>query len=304
VPWIRPLLAGKDQRRLLDAAWFAAHRPQSTIGPSTKALADKPRAARWTRPPLPVLPDPDTRLGGDEPQQRWLQWADADFAPLREAGFELLLADDLTHWVTRADSLQVGLQPQGEDANTSPWFDLSLGMEINGVRHNILPWLPSLIAQASAYGALADAGGGVGARVAQAVALYETGDLAEARKAAEAALAKDPKNVAAANVLVDLARDFAVGKPSHGDLAHGEVEVAADVLRERRVGRPAKDLQVVHGIALEATGRLRLPAARNRQLCPRGGVASSGLRGPASARYPARVRLREAARDEGSRTMS
>ncbi len=54
---------------------------------------------------------------------------------------------------------------------------------------------------AAAYGALAEAGGGVGARVAQAVALYEAGDLVEARKAAEQALAKDPKNVAAGNVL-------------------------------------------------------------------------------------------------------
>jgi len=88
-------------------------------------------------------------IPGDEPQQRWLQWADADFCPLREAGFELLLADDLQHWVTRADSLQVDLQPQGEDAGTSPWFELSLGMEINGQRHNILPWLPGLIAQAA-----------------------------------------------------------------------------------------------------------------------------------------------------------
>ncbi|MFN7147357.1 MAG: tetratricopeptide repeat protein, partial [Myxococcota bacterium] len=54
---------------------------------------------------------------------------------------------------------------------------------------------------ATAYGALADAGGGVGARVAQAVALYEAGDLVEAKKAAEKALAKDAKNVAAGNVL-------------------------------------------------------------------------------------------------------
>ena len=88
-------------------------------------------------------------IPGDVSQQRWLDWADADFAPLREAGFELALADDLQHWVTRADSLQVALQPQGDDAGTSPWFDLSLGMEINGQRHNILPWLPSLIAQAA-----------------------------------------------------------------------------------------------------------------------------------------------------------
>jgi hypothetical protein len=29
------------------------------------------------------------------------------------------------------------------DGATSPWFDLSLGMEINGQRHNILPCCPS-----------------------------------------------------------------------------------------------------------------------------------------------------------------
>ena len=38
---------------------------------------------------------------------------------------------------------------EDEDAATSPWFDLSLGMEINGQRHNILPWLPDLIAAAA-----------------------------------------------------------------------------------------------------------------------------------------------------------
>lgn len=54
---------------------------------------------------------------------------------------------------------------------------------------------------AAAYGALADAGGGVPARVAQAVALYEAGLLRPARGAAEQALAKDPKNIAALNVL-------------------------------------------------------------------------------------------------------
>lgn len=54
---------------------------------------------------------------------------------------------------------------------------------------------------ASAYAAIADAGGGPAARVAQAVALYEAGALRPARTAAEQALAKDPRNVAALNVL-------------------------------------------------------------------------------------------------------
>jgi hypothetical protein len=69
---------------------------------------------------------------------------------LREAGFEVTLDDALKGWITHADALQVQLQPQGQpggggddgtEGSTSPWFDLSLGMEINGQRHNILPLL-------------------------------------------------------------------------------------------------------------------------------------------------------------------
>ncbi|TXH91229.1 MAG: helicase SNF2 [Rhodoferax sp.] len=89
-------------------------------------------------------------LLGAQPQQRWLEWADTDFARLREAGFEVTLDDSLAHWITRADALEVQLTPQDGDAQqASPWFDLSLGMEINGERQNVLPWLPDLIAAAA-----------------------------------------------------------------------------------------------------------------------------------------------------------
>ena len=93
---------------------------------------------------------------GQASQQNWLQWADADFAALREAGFELTLDDALNNWISRADALSVSMRPhgnedtvdgEGEEAAVSPWFDLSLGMEINGKRHNILPWLPGLLEQ-------------------------------------------------------------------------------------------------------------------------------------------------------------
>ena len=99
----------------------------------------------------------------DRSQQDWLRWADDDFAVLREAGFELTLDEALQGWVTRADTLQVQLEPQGnaddgEEGAMSPWFDLSLGMEINGQRHNILPLLPELIAQAAASGLDAETG--------------------------------------------------------------------------------------------------------------------------------------------------
>ncbi|MGS0754182.1 DEAD/DEAH box helicase [Roseateles sp. GG27B] len=126
-------------------------------------------------------------LHGQQDQQRWLQWADDDYAVLRDAGFEVSLDRALENWITRADSLTVRMQAEGRanwpevdhenvdgdaesDDNsdqvnwevgdggddseahetTSPWFDLSLGMEINGARQNILPWLPSLIAAAAA----------------------------------------------------------------------------------------------------------------------------------------------------------
>ncbi len=93
---------------------------------------------------------------GIAPQHRWLQWADTDYAALRDAGFEVTTSEALQNWVSRADSLEVkliapgdSLQGDASDATTSQWFDLSLGMEINGQRHNILPWLPELIATAA-----------------------------------------------------------------------------------------------------------------------------------------------------------
>ena len=91
-------------------------------------------------------------IPGNASQQPWLHWADNDYRDLRDAGFEVTLDAALTGWITHAQTLSVQMQPHGkpdEDAGTSPWFDLSLGMEINGERHNILPWLPDLIAAAA-----------------------------------------------------------------------------------------------------------------------------------------------------------
>ena len=95
-------------------------------------------------------------LHGDWKPHTWLHWADADYAELRAAGFELSVDAALDGWISHADTLSVQMQAhgqgegEGEDEATSPWFDLSLGMEINGQRHNILPWLPELIAAAAA----------------------------------------------------------------------------------------------------------------------------------------------------------
>jgi len=88
-------------------------------------------------------------LSGSGSQQTWLRWADEDYAELRHAGFEVTLDDALKDWIAHGETLSVNLDAQGDDEATSPWFDLSLGMDINGVRHNILPLLPELIAVAA-----------------------------------------------------------------------------------------------------------------------------------------------------------
>ena len=88
------------------------------------------------------------QLWGPTQHQQWLQWLDDDFADLRAAGFQVSTDPALERWITRADALDVQLQPEddADGGSTSPWFALSLGIEINGQRHNLLPLLPDLIA--------------------------------------------------------------------------------------------------------------------------------------------------------------
>lgn len=89
-------------------------------------------------------------IPGERSQNDWMHWADNGFGVLRDAGFDVTLDAALEGWIEHADTLDVVLRPDGDDEATSPWFALSLGMEIHGVRHNILPWLPDLIAAAAA----------------------------------------------------------------------------------------------------------------------------------------------------------
>ena len=106
-------------------------------------------------------------------QPHWLHWAENDFAPLRQAGFTVELTPGMGDWIERADTLDVSLAAQGAtghpgdgaaggqgggDGSHSAWFDLSLGMQINGQRHNILPFLPELLAQLGHLSAMADGG--------------------------------------------------------------------------------------------------------------------------------------------------
>ena len=110
-------------------------------------------------------------------QQQWLQWLDDDFARLQSSGFVVTTEPRLSSWIARAEGLDASMEPEGQDlapaaafepaaeaeeetdlnspsdainAGHAAWFSLSLGMRINGMRRNILPLLPELLAQLSA----------------------------------------------------------------------------------------------------------------------------------------------------------
>lgn len=93
-------------------------------------------------------------------QHQWLQWADDNFSLLREAGFELTLANGLKNWIAQANSFSVDLSPETQEINTpteewnaksDKWFNLSLGLDIQGHRYNILPMLNTLLARIASF---------------------------------------------------------------------------------------------------------------------------------------------------------
>ena len=135
----------------LDAVLIEA--PDGNLLLHRDAAAERDAIARLTHLGLSSNGQGMFDITGRLSQQTWLQWADDGFAALRHAGFVVTQDDALNHWVSHADSLTVTMAPPdgGEDEATSPWFDLSLGMEIDGCRHNILPWLPALLAQAASH---------------------------------------------------------------------------------------------------------------------------------------------------------
>jgi superfamily II DNA or RNA helicase len=84
-------------------------------------------------------------LPPEHSQQLWLEWLESDFAPLRQAGFEVRFVSGPAPWLREADDVHIDLSDEKEAPGTSAWFDLSLGMDIDGKRVNILPWVPTIL---------------------------------------------------------------------------------------------------------------------------------------------------------------
>lgn len=96
---------------------------------------------------------------------------------------------------------------------------------------------------ASLYGALAEGGGGAAARTAQAVALYETGDLRAATVAAREAVRLAPGDTAALNVLGLVLVDG-------GRVAEGTRLLEEAKSRARATGRDASEARASVNLAL------------------------------------------------------
>jgi superfamily II DNA or RNA helicase len=80
-----------------------------------------------------------------ERSQQWLEWLETDFAPIRQAGLDVRFAAGEVTWLREADDVHIDLSGDAQTPETSPWFDLSLGMDIDGQRLNILPWVPTIL---------------------------------------------------------------------------------------------------------------------------------------------------------------
>jgi len=97
-------------------------------------------------------------LPPEQSQQRWLEWIESDFAPLRQAGLDVNFISGATPWLRQADDVHIDLTGDEEVPETSPWFDLSLGMDIDGKRVNILPWVPTILTTLAKISSATDEG--------------------------------------------------------------------------------------------------------------------------------------------------
>lgn len=98
-------------------------------------------------------------------------------------------------------------------------------------------------AAADLYGALAAAGGGVQARVGEAIALYELGDLRAARKAIDAGLLLAPAEPGALNVLGLIQVDS-------GALGEGLATLASARTKAAEQGRKGTEARAIINLAL------------------------------------------------------
>ncbi|GHC73505.1 hypothetical protein GCM10007320_10220 [Pseudorhodoferax aquiterrae] len=117
------------------------------------------RAAELRLRALGLVGDAVARFHLPAASMTWLDWAMDDWAPLRAAGFDVQSDADLAGFVQQADALLVQVtSPTAEHDDAAledalragtdvAWFELSLGIAIDGARHNVLPWLPALLRQ-------------------------------------------------------------------------------------------------------------------------------------------------------------
>ncbi|MEH2608251.1 DEAD/DEAH box helicase [Bradyrhizobium sp. AZCC 1693] len=72
----------------------------------------------------------------------WLDFLNLDAAELRAQGFEILIDDDFPHRLAASGDFDAEFESSGID-----WFELALGIEIDGERHDLAPMLAALVSK-------------------------------------------------------------------------------------------------------------------------------------------------------------
>ncbi len=106
-------------------------------------------------------------------QPIWLDWIESDFAALKQLGFEVALGEEMQGFLRTVDTVHIRMDEHREQSLTPDtqgagargptraesesdsdsdsiapyghWFDLSLGVYLDGKRQDILPWLPNIL---------------------------------------------------------------------------------------------------------------------------------------------------------------
>jgi len=112
-----------------------------------KAARKKFAELGFTAAPLPRVTD----AAGLPSQGHWIAFAHDRLAGLRSDGWRIEINDDYRYDLEAVDDWYADISEEDEeeqDGGRSPWFDLELGIVVNGVKHPLLPLLVQLIRRA------------------------------------------------------------------------------------------------------------------------------------------------------------
>jgi len=122
-------------------------------GTETQLIQRKPEAEKALRKALTkigfkainrktrALPESAGEIFDLPTDEAWLGFVENDLAALREAGWDIVVQPGFYYDVDAVDHWYADI----EEASGNEWFDLELGIEVNGERHSLLPIMLDLM---------------------------------------------------------------------------------------------------------------------------------------------------------------